>query len=549
MPKGLTTEEFVSRAREVHGDKYDYSKTRYKNFLTPVKMSCLQHGEFEQKPNNHLYGASCPKCARESVGVKLSLDTSEFINRAKKQFGNNYSYARSVYVGSRVPIIVTCDKHGDFRATPNAFLTGHSGCSSCSGSKLTSESFTARAKITHGERYDYTNSKVAGYHGIVKIACQEHGEFEQTPNNHLQGKGCPKCIGKMVSDTESFVMAAREVHGDKYDYTEAEYVTAVRKVKIACHKHGIFEQTPANHNGGNGCPKCSTKISKPETALFDFVISIAPDARRSDRTVISPQELDIVVPGAMVAIEFNGLYYHSDRNEGRKDSYHHDKMIAAKKTGYRLIQVWEDDWRDNRSVVEKTLKHILGVTDKKTFARKCEIVILSLRDVAQFFTSNHLQGCSRQGLAYALQSEGITVAAMIFHPVVSVRGASSDYRKWELGRFATAHSVVGGASRLFQAFVNDHQECEEVISYSDNDWFDGGMYEKLGFKHVANVSPDYKVVDAGRRRHKTGYKLATLEKRFGEKFNQLLSERENCRNNGLFRVYNSGLKKWVWRKS
>lgn len=547
MAKGLTTQEFVEKAKEIHGDKYDYAASVYKNYMTPVKIVCRTHGEFEQKPNNHLQGAGCPVCAIGVKAKKLSMSQDDFVAKAQEQFGDAFSYERVQYVNTRTPVIITCKKHGDFKTTPNAFLSGHTGCSACNGSKLTVDAFVARAKLIHGDRYDYSKTRVAGYHGVATIICREHGEFEQTPNNHLQGKGCPKCVGKMVSDTASFVDAARKIHGDKYDYSLVEYLSSTSKVKIVCESHGAFEQTPANHLQGNGCPKCSPKISKPEIDLFEFVKTIEPDAEQSNRNVIAPMELDIVLHKQKIAIEFNGLHYHSDRNSGKRDTYHLDKIKAANAAGYRLVHVWEDDWRDRRSVVEKTLRHIIGVTGERVYARKCAVVTPPLKGVAAFFNENHLQGSPRRGIVYALEERGRIVAAMAFHPVTSERGKVASETHWELGRYASTCAVIGGASKLFRAFLKDHPECVEVISYSDNDWFSGEMYEVLGFAFAGDVPPDYKVVDGGVRRHKINYKLSELQKRFGDKFNPLLSERENCRINGLYRVYNSGLKKWVWK--
>ena len=548
MAKGLTTQEFVEKARTAHNNRYDYSTSVYKNYLTPVKVICREHGEFEQKPNNHLNGAGCPICASAVVSKKLSMTQMDFISKAIERFGDSFTYERVEYINTKTPVVITCKTHGDFKTTPNAFLSGHTGCSACNGSKLTRESFIARAKLVHGDYYDYSQTLVAGYHGISKIVCREHGEFEQTPNNHLQGKGCPKCAGKMVSDTASFVDAAEKVHGDRYDYSLVKYLSSTTKVKIVCESHGVFEQTPANHLQGNGCPKCSPKTSKPESELFEFIKTLDASAEQSNRSIIAPLELDIVSHVSKIAIEFNGLHYHSDRNSGKRDTYHLDKMITTNNAGYRLIQVWEDDWRDRRSVVEKTLRHVFGASKTRVFARKCKITRPDLKSVAWFFSENHLQGHPRRGEVYALENNGEIVAAMVFHPVTSERGKIASEMRWELGRYASTCAVTGGASRLFKAFLADRAECVEVVSYSDNDWFDGGMYETLGFTFANNVPPDYKVVDGGTRRHKINYKLSELQKRLGDKFNPLLSERENCRQNGLYRVYNSGLRKWVWTR-
>lgn len=549
MAVGLTKNEFIAKAKLKHGELYDYSLVDYRGYLNPITIICKEHGTFQQKPNNHLFGSRCPLCSDISKSSKLLDSQDEFIAKAVAKYGDSYSYERVKYVSSKKKVTITCKKHGHFDVAPASFLMGHTICSVCSGSKITTELFIERARQTHGDRYDYSKSVISGMHnGITTIICKEHGEFEQNPGNHVQGKGCNKCAGRLVSDTKSFIDEAIIIHGGKYDYSLVDYVSSVSKVKILCPDHGSFEQTPGNHLQGNGCPKCVSKISKPEIELFEFVKLLCPDVIQSDRKIIAPFELDMVIPSKMIAIEFNGLHYHSDRNSGKKDTYHYDKMVLANKSGYRLIQVWEDDWKWRRGVVEKTLGYILGGNKDRYFARKCTVEIADGKSSICFLEQNHIQGCLRRGIVYTLKFENEMVAAMIFHPVSSERGKVIDKSKWELGRYATTGSVVGGASKLFSAFIKDHPECESVISYSDNDWFDGKMYGTLGFKFDKAVPPDYKVVDGGFRRHKINYKRSELEKRFGEKFNPLLTERENCRNNELYRVYNSGLKKWKWER-
>ncbi len=255
-----------------------------------------------------------------------------------------------------------------------------------------------------------------------------------------------------------------------------------------------------------------------------------------------------MIPSRSLAIEYNGIYYHSDRIEGRQDNAHKIKTDLCAEKGVRLIHLWEDDWINKTEVVKKTLRHILGATSIKIGARTCEVKNTTASSVKGFLDANHLQGAVFRGIAYALESEGVTVAVMVFSSVVSVRGSISSEEDYELVRYAAIGNVAGGPAKLFAAFLKNTPKCKTVISYSDNDWFDGKMYEQLGFALDSHLKPDYKVVDSGIRRHKSGYRLDALRTKFGELFDPLLSERENCRNLGLFRVYNSGMKKWRYQK-
>ena len=267
--KRLTTEEFIRRAKEVHGDRYDYSKVEYVNTRRKVCIICPKHGEFWQIPLHHLKGSGCPNC----VGKKR-LTTEEFIRRAKDVHGDRYDYSKVEYVNARTKVCVICPEHGEFRQTSSEHLRGQ-GCPKCgqekkvSSSTMTTEEFIRRAKDVHGDRYDYSKVEYVNTRTKVCIICPEHGEFLQIPNNHLQGQGCPYCAQeKRTSTTEEFIHRANEVHGNRYDYSKVEYINALKKVCIICPKHGEFWQIPASHLSGKGCPNCNESQMEKNTANF-----------------------------------------------------------------------------------------------------------------------------------------------------------------------------------------------------------------------------------------------------------------------------------------
>ncbi len=128
--------------------------------------------------------------------------------------------------------------------------------------RLTTDKFISRARRVHGNKYDYALVEYSGSYIPVKIICREHGEFEQKPNNHLDGAGCKTC-GRLAganarrSNTEQFIAKAKRVHGDKYDYSLVSYQRHELPVKIVCPAHGEFEQMPRGHLSGSGCRKCA----------------------------------------------------------------------------------------------------------------------------------------------------------------------------------------------------------------------------------------------------------------------------------------------------
>ena len=244
-----TSEKFIKSAKEVHGDKYDYSKVKYTKAREKVCIICPIHGEFWQTPDAHLrQKQGCPKCS----GKKVS--TEEFIKKAKKIHNNRYNYSKVEYINAKAKVCITCPIHGEFWQLPEVHLRG-GGCPKCSGKNITTEEFINRAREVHGDKYDYSKVKYGDSKTKVCIICPKHGEFWQLPGNHLRGKGCILC-SKPVYNTNSFIEEAKKVHGDKYDYSKAKYTKAIEKVCIICPIHGEFWQTPNSHLRGQGCPKC-----------------------------------------------------------------------------------------------------------------------------------------------------------------------------------------------------------------------------------------------------------------------------------------------------
>lgn len=182
--------------------------------------------------------------------------TQIFIEKARAVHGDRYSYDRVVYVRNRDKVVITCAKHGDFEQTPDGHLRGR-GCAKCLGRySYSTQEWVEEAVAVHGDRYDYSKAVYVRSSDKVTIACKKHGAFEQTPNDHLRGKGCAKCAGVHGYSTQEWIQEAVAVHGDRYSYDRVVYVRSKDRVIITCKTHGDFEQTPTGHLKGYGCAKC-----------------------------------------------------------------------------------------------------------------------------------------------------------------------------------------------------------------------------------------------------------------------------------------------------
>lgn len=181
--------------------------------------------------------------------------TEDFIKKARTVHGNKYDYSLSAYVTNSVPVKIICPKHGVFEQSPKVHYTG-AGCTECLKESYFN-AFIEKAKVVHGDKYDYSKVVYESGRKPVMIICPEHGEFQQSLENHIAGHGCPMCVGNKKSDADDFIEKARAVHGDKYDYSKVNYVNNKTKVMIICPEHGEFEQTPSHHLDGDGCPQCA----------------------------------------------------------------------------------------------------------------------------------------------------------------------------------------------------------------------------------------------------------------------------------------------------
>ena len=255
------TDEFIEKAKKVHGDKYTYDKVDYKGFGKKVFITCpkLGHGDFPQTPSEHLRGKEgCRKCYLEN---KWS-NTDEFIEKARKVHGDKYTYDNVDYKGATEDVNITCKIHGDFPLPPTKHLKGQ-GCKKCylENHRSNTDEFIEKAKKVHGDKYTY-DKVVYGkdQRENVIITCPKlgHGDFSQKPWSHLQGReGCRDCyLENKRSNTDKFIENAKKVHGDKYTYDNVDYKGSGEKVFITCKKHGDFPQPPYSHLRGDGCPFC-----------------------------------------------------------------------------------------------------------------------------------------------------------------------------------------------------------------------------------------------------------------------------------------------------
>ncbi len=286
------------------------------------------------------------------------------------------------------------------------------------------------------------------------------------------------------------------------------------------------------------CEKCFPKstCSIAEKEALDFVKSIYNGRIiENNQTVLGNRlELDIYLPEKHLAIEFDGLYWHSEQ-KGKDESYHLDKTNACAEKGIRLIHIFEDEWNTKQDIVKDRIRSILGIGQTRIFARKCIVRELDSKTANEFLEQNHLQGGDNSSIRYGLYHGNELVAVMTFG-----KPRFSKSHDWELIRFASKYgcNVVGGASKLLNHFRSSHSGS--IVSYADRRHSDGNLYEKLGFVLEGVSKPNYWYVRGGEKLSRYACQKHRLKDVLGEAFDPNLSEFENMSLNGWTRVHDCG---------
>lgn len=243
--KKLTQEEAISKCQSIHGDRYDYSETIFNGNRKKMKIRCREHGVFEQIYFNHIKGCGCMQC-----GGRKQLTTKEFIDKSKLIHPNKFTYDKVSYVNNCIKVTLSC------------------------------------------------------------IVCCK--DFDQEPSSHLMGCGCPYCAGTKQSNTEEFIIKAKRIHNDDFNYDRVLYVNKNEKVIIKCNVcQNDFLQTPDNHLQGNGCPHC--KKSRGERLishmLKDNQIEFIYQKSFIDCQYKRVLPFDFYIPKVNVIIEYDGVQH------------------------------------------------------------------------------------------------------------------------------------------------------------------------------------------------------------------------------------------------
>ena len=536
---------WVEKARAKHGAAYTYPSP-VRSDEGKIEIVCPEHGSFWQRPAKHLHGQGCPKCSGLGADKMTPL----------RERYPAWDWSGVSITNSKTPLNLTCSIHGAFTTTYNALMNRREGlsvCPSCnrvSGGgvrRVPASTWVKRTKAAHGDAITLVGSP-EGSQTLTTFRCVEHGEFEARPADIAYGHGCPTCGGTarienlrktiMVTPDE-FRARAADCRGDEYEYDMTTFTGMKAPMRMICSTHGEFWQRPANHiTLLAGCPSCAMSISKGEDEIARWLTDLGVDVVRRNRSILDGREIDIFLPQYSLGIEYCGLYWHG---EGRKNNgYHKEKLDAATAKGIALLQVFEDEWLNKPRIVKSIIAHKLGM-GQSVGARKLRLVKVEWNKAKEFFDYTHMAGAgSPASFCYALVNDiGGIIQAMSVGQNRYQGGGLEIYR---MSSFPGIR-VVGGVSRLLSAVRKEHPGVR-VTTYADLRWGSGAGYGKVGFVRDGVTRPGYywaKGLTRYSRVVMQKHKLHTILKIFDPE----LSEAENCRINGYWRVFDCGHSKWV----
>jgi hypothetical protein len=293
---------------------------------------------------------------------------------------------------------------------------------------------------------------------------------------------------------------------------------------------------------GGKIPRCyncypNTNISVGETELADYIENeLGVSIIKNDRTILGGVELDIYIPDKKIAIEYNGIYFHSEISGGKSKNYHLNKTNKCKDIGIRLIHIFEDEWLENEDLVRGKLRHILGKNDDKVYARECSIIEISTSEASEFLEKNHIQGNTSSAVKIGIFYKLDLIGVMTF----SKRKIFNTDDIWELVRFSTSMQIVGGFSKMLKFFEINYNP-KNLITYSLRRWSDddNNVYIKNGFMKGDIIYPGFHYVKSGKRYNRINFQKHKLKDKL-EIFDYNLTEWQNMQLNGYDRLWDCG---------
>ena len=505
---------------------------------------------------------SCPYCTG-FYAIPGETDVATVCPRILNYWDDsiNDDELKTLLPQSNKRVNLRCPKYHDhvWNVSIQTFVVKNISCPFCSNKKVLkgfNDIATTNPELAKmwGDNKIKPTEVTHGSGETIEWICSKGHKWKAKINNvYSRGSRCPFCSNNRVlrGFNDFFTVAPQNIleewDYDKNDVLPTEIVAkSCKKIYWKCENgHPIHRwiALPKDRIYGIGnCRICFYGISNAEHEIFKYIESICnEDVIQSNRSIINPYELDIYIPDHNLAIEFNGLYWHTE-NQGKDKRYHYNKWKQCKDKGIQLITIWEDEWRDKRDIIKSMLAHKLGVSHSpKVYARKTTLAPLSSPQARSFLDSYHIQGFARSTAYFGLYDSNNTLVAV------------SSWRKNKntlyLDRYATSCSVIGGMGKMLKKGKEIAREygCTKIVTFADHQVSNGLLYEKLGFTLDKELSPDYRYLVDEERKHKFGYRITRFKNDPYLKYKEGLSESQLAKINGIKKIWDCGKSRYIIR--
>lgn len=501
-----------------------------------------RHGYRVHCPNNHKITMNLSKFSNKNSRCKQCRGVSSWSLELIKQKLKDHNFELIAFTKCGEPITVSCPKKHLFTCSNFKNFFRRLKCSKCENtpSNITHTlGYVQQFFIQNNYTPKFTEYKNNGQK--LESICPANHEYVCSFANFKKGKRCPICMGTNKKSIESIkpIIEAKncKLKSDKYEECR-------KKLQLECAQGHAWDVSFDNFIRGRNCPLCSQHgTSKPEQDLYKWIKSYFPNAKNKhkfypDEDKRKSLEYDVYIPEKNILIEFDGVMWHSEKFHKDKKTYKKYKLACEQ--GYQFISIFEDEWLNRKEQIKNHLLSVFGFNNKKIYARLTTLKEISLSQCASFLNTYHIQGYVNGEVAYGLFYEDQLIAAILG----GKHHRQNNKDKFVLKRlaFKDGHSIAGGSSKLISVLTSyaKAKGYQKLISWSDNRYSQGRVYQTIGFNNIKEYGPDYCYTKGTKRFSKQSCQKRHLVK-LGAVGN---TEKEMALSLGLYRLWDCGKKLW-----
>ena len=522
----------IDKVREsFEKEGYTLLSKKYNNQYTKLEYICNRGHQNVTSWNVFKTGCRCPECVKTSfLDIVKEFEKWDYKVLSKKED----------YTHNRYKFKFICPEGHEDSMTWGNFKHGFR-CGQCAFNRK--KTYEEVKKVFEDRGYtllskDYKHSKAK-----LKFICPKgHRHSISYTNFVIHNQDCGLC-----SPTRPKTLEEIQEHLESINWVllADEYVNCETRFKCQCPKGHVVEKTWDTFKMGQGCPSCSHIVSKAELEIGEYLESFGVEIIRNSRSIIPPYEIDIFIPAAKVALEYCGLYWHSEIGGGKNRRYHREKYDRCLQEGIRLITIFEDEYLDRPEVVLSRIGHAVGITEKTIYARKCKVFRIENSEANAFYDSFHLQGKTRSKYSWGLFHNKELISCLSLGSL-SRRHVKGDKNIVELKRMSSlpGFNIVGGFGKLFSAAkIESYQnKIQGIKSYCDMRYGNPfkTIYDVLGFKLAAETKYTPHYVKGEKRFRNQSLAKTKEERKTG------LTEWELRQDQGYDRIWDCGHRTYLY---